>query len=120
MRIRNAAEFRRLPKAMRDAIRNSNPAAVAKLESSSRKKHAPENVIEAMVTPVHIRIHCVRKRLLDRDNPYYKPVIDGIRDSGLLPDDRPEFVAGISYTQEQGEPEETIVTLEAVDAQATN
>jgi hypothetical protein len=105
---------------MRDALRAADADTVAVLESCIEHRPENPNTVKAMATPVRVHVHCRRKRLLDYDNVHYKPVIDGIRASGLLPDDRPEYFVGAYVTQEQGEPEETIVTLEAVDAQATS
>lgn len=87
----------------------SIPATV--VERSSRPASQGENAVEALAAPVCVQIHSVRPRLLDPDNYYIKAVIDGIRASGLLPDDRQEEIAEIRITQEKGTPERTIVTL---------
>lgn len=57
-----------------------------------QKKIEAEEMVEGMCTPVDIEIRVYRRRLLDSGNHRTKAVIDGIVRSGLLPDDRPEFV----------------------------
>ena len=70
--------------------------------------------IEGFVTPVRLHIHSVRKRLVDIDNLSAKAVIDGLVFSKILPDDRPEYVQEITHSQEKGEEEKTIITIEEV------
>jgi len=67
---------------------------------------------ERFNTPVSIHVHSIRKRLTDADGISAKAVIDGIVLSGLLPDDSPKYVKQVSYSQEKGTPEETIITIE--------
>jgi len=61
--------------------------------------------------PVKIHIHSVRKRLCDADGISAKAVIDGMVHTGLLRDDCPKEVSEVTYSQEKGSPEETIITL---------
>jgi Holliday junction resolvase RusA-like endonuclease len=54
-----------------------------------------------MDTPVRVKIHQIRNRLGDIDNYYGKAVVDGIRASGLIPDDGPVHVVSVEYTHER-------------------
>jgi Holliday junction resolvase RusA-like endonuclease len=52
----------------------------------------------------------------DADGISAKAAIDGLVHAGLLKDDSPKYVKEVSYSQEKGEPEETIITLTEVDS----
>lgn len=69
--------------------------------------------LKAFDTPVSIKVHSVRKRLADSDGISAKAVIDALVLGGLLKDDSPEFVKEVSYSQEKGETEYTVITIES-------
>ena len=58
-----------------------------------------------------IHIHSIRKRLTDPDGASGKAAIDGLVRGGLLKDDKTQYVKEVTYSQEKGSPEETIITL---------
>ena len=60
---------------------------------------------------VDIRVHSVRKRRTDCDAICAKWVVDSIAESGFIRDDSPDFVASVTFSQEKGSPERTIVTI---------
>ena len=60
---------------------------------------------------VCIHIHSRRKRLCDADGISGKAVIDGLVHAGILPNDSPEFVKAVSYSQEKADTEETIIEI---------
>jgi hypothetical protein len=62
-------------------------------------------------TPVNVHVHSVRKRLTDADGLSAKAVIDGLVLTGLLEDDSFDFVKEVSYSQEKGETEYTVITI---------
>ena len=64
--------------------------------------------------PFNIHIHSVRKRLTDSDGVSGKACIDALVIAGILPDDRPKIVSSVTYSQEKGSPEETIITITEV------
>ena len=64
--------------------------------------------------PVRITVHSIRKRLTDADGASFKAVLDGIVKAGVLQDDSPKYVKEVSYTQEKGKEEQTIITIEEV------
>ena len=76
--------------------------------------HAPlgTDAFEAFDTPVSIHIHSVRHRLTDADGISGKALIDSLVLSGVLQDDSPEFVKEVSYSQEKGETEYTVITIQ--------
>jgi len=59
----------------------------------------------------HIGIHSKRNRLADQDGVSIKAVLDGMVKAGILVDDSAKFVKEVSFTQEQSEVEETIITF---------
>ena len=71
-----------------------------------------EKKIKRFNSPVSIHVHSIRKRLTDADGVSAKAAIDGLVLSGLLPDDSPKYVSKVSYSQEKGSKEETIITIE--------
>jgi len=58
-----------------------------------------------------IHIHSIRKRLCDADGISAKSAIDGLVHAGLLVDDSPSYVKEVSYSQEKGKKEITIIRL---------
>ena len=61
-----------------------------------------------------IHIHSRRFRLADADGISGKAAIDGIVNSGLLPDDSSKYVEEVTYSQEKvskKEGEETVITV---------
>lgn len=58
-----------------------------------------------------IRVHSIRKRMADPDGISAKAVIDGIVLSGILADDSAKFVKEVSFSQEVGSKEETVIVL---------
>ena len=65
--------------------------------------------------PVSIHIHSIRNRLTDPDGGCAKYFIDALVSAGVLQDDRPEEIHGITYSQEKQQGvETTIITIEEV------
>ena len=62
-------------------------------------------------TPVHIHIHSIRKRLVDPDGVSAKAAIDGLVRCGILLDDSAKLVKEVSYSQEKGSEEKTLITI---------
>lgn len=104
-----------LPQRYQDQIRNQIAVQTPKLEQRIKSTVEKADAVKEMVTPVRIRIHQKRKRLVDIDNVYSKAVIDGIRSSGLIRDDTPDILKSVTYSQEKvKECEETIIIIESV------
>ena len=68
--------------------------------------------VEGRDTRACIHVHSVRKRLADPDGISAKAVIDGIVKAGLLENDTTKDIKEITFSQEKGDPEETIITIE--------
>lgn len=64
--------------------------------------------------PCRCHIHSIRKRLADSDGVSGKACIDGIVLAGILPDDSPQYIKEVSYSQEQAGEESTIITIEEI------
>lgn len=60
-----------------------------------------------------VRIHChsVRKRLVDTDAISIKAVIDGLVEAGVFANDTLKEIEEITYSQEVGKDEKTIITI---------
>ena len=70
-----------------------------------------EEETKGLHTSHSIHIHSIRKRLTDADGISGKACIDGLVHAGILQDDSPAFVSQVSYSQEKGKEEKTIITL---------
>lgn len=82
-------------------------------DAKDSRADSQKSKVPNFVFPVQIRIHSVRKRLTDSDGVSAKEVIDGLVLAGLLPNDSPKYVWPTPVqTQEEGEPEETVITIE--------
>ena len=62
-------------------------------------------------SPISIHVHSIRKRLTDPDGISAKAVIDGMVRCGILKDDSPTYVKEVTYSQEKGKVEKTIITI---------
>lgn len=89
----------------RDTDTHANMEQASSNEPLAAKKGARFN------TPVRIHIHSIRHRLVDPDGISAKAAIDGIVQAGVLEDDSAKFVTEVSYSQEKGTPEKTIITI---------
>jgi len=96
---------------------NGNHTAVPAADMEQVVSDAPlaEKKIKGFASPVRVNFHSVRKRLADVDGISGKAVLDGIVIAGLLPDDSTEYVTSVTYSQEKGAEEMTIVTIESDD-----
>ena len=93
--------------------RTANPDA--ELESTPGNAPNAAEEVQKFDSPVRIKVHHVRKRLIDIDNLSVKAAIDGLVRVGILADDSPEFVKEVSHTQEKGRVEKTRITIEAIE-----
>lgn len=93
--------------------KNSPAIPASDMEQGDSNASLGEKKAKRCDSRINIHIHSIRKRLVDPDGVSAKAVIDGIVKAGLLPDDSSEFVNQVSYSQEKGKEEETIITLYA-------
>lgn len=111
-----------LPECYRDQARelygkatgNKTTVCAANVESAACNDPMGPKANARFDSPVSIRIHSKRKRLADSDGVSAKAAIDGLVHCGILQDDSPKFVKEVSYSQEQSEGEETIITIEEI------
>ena len=95
---------------------NDNRIAVSASDMEQNASDAPMAEKEATGShpPYDIAVHSVRKRLADIDGISAKAAIDGIVKAGILPDDSAKYIKSITYTQEKGEPEKTIINIKGL------
>lgn len=105
-----------LKKRIEDAIRNQdNPSHIpSKLECDTGNAPVEKKKVARYNAPVGIHFHCTRKRLIDVDNYSAKGIIDGFVKAGILQDDGPEFVRAVTFSQEKGEPEKTVIIIKEI------
>ena len=89
----------------RDTDTNANVEQVVSDESMGAKQALPFD------SPVCIHIHSIRSRLVDSDGVSAKAAIDGIVKAGVLQDDSAKYVKEVSYSQEKGFPEKTVIKI---------
>lgn len=94
---------------------NRTANTVTDMESHTSNAPPGEKEITRFDSPVRIHIHSIRKRLTDADGISGKAAIDGIVKAGLLQDDSPKYVKEVSYSQEKGLPEKTIITITEIE-----
>ena len=93
---------------------NSPPFRPTDLEQNIRDAPLGQEKVKRFASRVNLHIHSIRKRLVDPDGVSAKAVIDGIVKTGILQDDSTEFINQVSYSQEKGKEEKTIITIEEV------
>ncbi len=67
--------------------------------------------IKRLTSPISIHVHSIRRRLTDVDGISAKAIIDGLVRCGILEDDSPTYVKEVTYSQEKGKIEKTIITI---------
>jgi len=90
---------------------NRIPGTATNVEQNPVDETQTQDEAKEAHPPVSIHIHSVRKRLTDSDGLCAKWLIDELVLSGLLVDDSPTYVESVTFSQEKGQPEETIITL---------
>jgi len=105
-----------LKKRIQDAIRKQDAGdrvAVpdANLEQGVSHATLPTGKNAYFTSPVSIHLHSVRTRLADSDGICYKYAIDQLVNSRVIEDDSPKYVKQVTFSQEQGLPERTIITI---------
>jgi len=93
-----------------DENRDTNTAP--DLEPASSDALPQAELCEFGDQAVRIHIHSVRKRPTDPDGVSAKAAIDGIVEAGVLDDDNCEIVKSVTFSQEQGEEERTVITIQ--------
>lgn len=99
---------------------NNTPVPLAYVEPDTWHESTREDAPEKVYPPVSIHVHSIRKRLADSDGISAKAVIDALISEGILPDDSPAYVEAVTFSQEKGEVEQTIITISEVDNEDTD
>jgi len=92
--------------------RNRIANQLAKLERRARYESLERQGYKRPDAPVTISVHTIRPKRRDIDNTSIKAALDGIVSCGILEDDGPNQIKEIRFTQEKGETEKTIITIE--------
>jgi len=123
MRIR----FEECPPALKeriiDAIRKQDAGdrvavSSGNMEPPSRNAPLGEEKVARLRPPVSIHLHSYRKRLCDADGASGKAVIDGLVLAGVIPNDDPANVKEVTFSQEKGKEEKTIVTIKEIKCES--
>ena len=91
--------------------KNRITLCTADLEQNACDASLAKEKIARSNPPYDVVIHSVRKRLADADGISCKAVLDAIVKAGVLPDDSPKYVKSVTFTQEKGDEEKTIISL---------
>ena len=81
------------------------------MESNLSHESLATKSITRFNSPISIHVMSIRKRLTDVDGISVKAVIDGMVRCGILIDDSPTYVKEVTYSQEKGKVEKTIITI---------
>lgn len=92
-----------------------SPVRPADVEPDLKHEPAPADAVKAAHPRYRINIHSRRRRLTDADAICGKFAVDGLVLGGLLPDDSPEWVEAVSYSQEKADVDETVIDVILVD-----
>lgn len=66
-----------------------------------------------------MRVHTIGRRLGDVDGRSAKACIDSFTKAGVWRDDSHECVKEVSFTQELGDEDQTIITVEKIESEKT-
>ena len=75
-----------------------------------------EKKIARLNTRHDLHVLSIRKRLADPDGISAKAVIDGLIKANILVDDSAKYVRSVTFSQEKGGQEKTILTFTEVEA----
>ncbi len=107
-------EERRL---LEEFLKNRAAVPSTNVESHTSNESLGKKETKGLVTPCSIHVHSRRHRLCDTDGISFKYTLDALVLSGLLPDDTPEHIKEITFSQEKigkNEQEETIIEIQEV------
>lgn len=100
-------EIKKLPPWVQDHI----ASALADMEQNTGNVSERKNTVAAYDSPCCLHIHSIRKRLADPDGISAKAAIDGLVLVGLFRSDSAKEIQEVTYSQEIGSPEQTVITL---------
>jgi hypothetical protein len=103
---------KRIQDAIRKETRNHHTGTNANVEPAPSNESLATGKAPYFTAPVNIHCHSIRKRLADPDGIVIKYSLDAIVRSGILANDTTQEVRQVTFSQEQGEPEKTIITIE--------
>ena len=96
-----------------DAVHVGPAVSTTDLEPTPSHESLAAGKGDGVHSRVRIHIHSRRRRLADPDGISAKAAIDGLTAGGILADDSAKFVEEVSFSQEVGEDEETVITIDS-------
>ena len=96
-------EFRKQIERQLSKAGNNSSVSADNGKSSACDESLAAKEVPRLYPPCSIHIHSIRKRLCDPDGISGKAVIDGLVNAGVLPDDSPEYISEITYSQTKNE-----------------
>jgi hypothetical protein len=105
----------KLPDYLQKQISRELADSLANMEPNTRNAPDGPESPSGFYSPCSIHFHSVRKRLADSDGISGKAAIDGLVHAKILPDDSPKYVKEVTHTQEKGDVEETIITIQRIE-----
>lgn len=96
---------------------NRTTVSTADLEPNTGNAPMAAKEVARPDPPYDLHVHSVRKRLADIDGISAKAAIDGLVKAGIIGDDSAKWIRKISYSQEKGAKEKTIITITSEEKQ---
>lgn len=98
-----------------EVINHNTSNTPSNLEQGLGNEQVAKKKTKRFPTPCSIHIHSIRRRLADCDGISGKAAIDGLVHAGILKDDSTKYVKEVTFSQERGKEEKTIITLRRVN-----
>lgn len=94
-------------------LASQNRAAVQAPHVEPNPGHAAAaaNVCKKAHPRYRVEVHSRRRRCTDADAVSAKWALDGLVAGGILPDDSPEWIESVSFSQEISDTEQTIISI---------
>jgi hypothetical protein len=105
------ADIQKFPKEVQESIYRQIADKTSNVEQHTINVPKITDALKITDKGCSIHIHSIRKRLTDSDGICAKFAIDAIVLAGIIENDDPSIVKEVSYSQEKGEPEQTIITI---------
>ena len=105
-----------LKKRIEDAIRTQDNPPVPATNVEPGAVHGPlaKGKDAYFDSQVDIHFHSIRKRLVDPDGLVGKYCIDAVVRAGILKDDTSAQVRYVTFSQEKGDPEKTVIVIKEI------
>ena len=106
-----AFKIKDFPLHVQKQIRDKLSVPASHVEPDACNEPMGTKKIKRLDTPCCINFRSIRKRLADTDGLSGKAAIDGLVLAGVLQDDTTKQVKKVTYDQEKGKEEKTIIEI---------